>query len=242
MRVFLCFNFICLNISNIYHNNNGECMTNILSVLFRTIFFYFFTLIMLRIMGKREIAQLGVIDFVVSILVAELIAISIENTNDPIWNTIIPIAAVTSLEVGLAYLSLKSKKFRTIFDGKPSIIIEGGKLNYKEMVKQRYTIDDLLFELRQRGIKSLENVDYALLEANGKLSIFEKKIFDKVVPLPLIVDGEIQLSTLKKIGKSKYWLDYMIRKHNLNIDEVFYCFYKGHTLFIIKDNDLICSS
>ena len=217
-------------------------MTNILNVLFRTIFFYFFTLIMLRIMGKREIAQLGVIDFVVSILVAELIAISIENTNDPMWNTIIPIVSVTLLELAMAYLSLKSKRFRTFFDGKPSLIIEKGKVNYKEMVKQRYTIDDLLFELRQKGIKSIENVDYALLEANGKLSIFEKKIFDKNYPLPLIIDGEVQLSTLKKIGKSKYWLDYMVNKHGLQIEEVFYCFYKGCTLFIIKDNDLICSN
>ena len=123
-------------------------MKEILAILFRTFFFYFFTLIVLRIMGKREIGQLGVIDFVVSILIAELIAISIENINDSIWNTIIPIVAVTLLEMLLAFISLKSKKFRTFFDGKPSIIIEKGRVNYKEMVKQRYTIDDLLFELR----------------------------------------------------------------------------------------------
>ena len=215
-------------------------MKDILAILFRTIFFYFFTLIMLRVMGKREIGQLGVIDFVVSILVAELIAISIENVNDSMWNTIIPIIAVTILEMSLAYFSLKSKKFRTFFDGKPSIIIEKGKVNYKEMVKQRYTIDDLLFELRQKGIKSIESVDYAFLEANGKLSIFQKKILDKNYPLPLIIDGEVQTTTLKKIGKSKFWLDYMIKKHNLIVEKVFYCFYKGNTLFIIKDNDLIC--
>lgn len=215
-------------------------MQDILKILFRTIFFYFFTLVMLRFMGKREIAQLGVIDFVVSILVAELIAISIENTNDSILNTIIPILAVTFLEIGLAFISLKSKKFRTFFDGKPSIIIERGKVNYKEMVKQRYTIDDLLFELRQKGIKSIGDVDYALLEANGKLSIFEKKIFDNNYPLPLIIDGEIQSSTLKKIGKTKFWLEYMVKKNNVKIEEIFYGFYKGHTLFIIKDKDLLC--
>lgn len=214
-------------------------LNEILKILLRTIFFYFFTLVMLRIMGKREIGQLGVIDFVVSIIIAELIAISIENVGDSMWNTIIPIAAVTGLEIGLAFISLKSKRFRTFFDGKPSIIIERGKVNYKEMVKQRYTIDDLLFELRQREIKSIEDVDYALLEANGKLSIFKKKVFDNNYPMPLIVDGEVQLSTLKKIGKTKYWLEYMINKNNLKLEEVFYCFYKGHTLFIIKDVKLL---
>ena len=217
-------------------------MKEILAILFRTFFFYFFTLIVLRIMGKREIGQLGVIDFVVSILIAELIAISIENINDSIWNTIIPIVAVTLLEMLLAFISLKSKKFRTFFDGKPSIIIEKGRVNYKEMVKQRYTIDDLLFELRQKGIKSIESVDYAMLEANGKLSIFQKKLFDNNYPFPLIIDGEIQLSTLKKIGKTKFWLDYMLRKNNVKTEEIFYCFYRGHTLFIIKDKDLIATS
>ena len=217
-------------------------MNEIINVLIRTVFFYFFVLVMFRIMGKREVGQLGVIDLVVSILIAELIAISIENIQDSMWNTIIPIIALTILEIALAYISLKSKRFRTFFDGKPSLIIDSGRVNYKEMVRQRYTIDDLLFELRQKGIKSIENVEYALLESNGKLSIFQKKIFDKNYPLPLIVDGEIQTSTLKRINKSKYWLEYMIKKNNLMIEEVFYCFYKGHTLFIIKKDDLLSLS
>ena len=214
-------------------------MEEMLKVLFRTIFFYFFVMVMFRVMGKREVGQLGVVDLVVSILIAELVAISIENVNDSLWLTVIPIGVLVILELLLAFISLKSKKFRNFFDGKPSIIIEGGKVNYKEMVKQRYTIDDLLFELRQKGIKSLENVEYALLESNGKLSIFEKKIFDKNYPLPLIVDGEIQTSTLKRINKSKAWLDYMIKKNNIDLEEIFYCFYKGYKLFIIKRSDLI---
>ena len=212
---------------------------DIISALIRTLFFYFFAMVMFRIMGKREVGQLGVIDLVVSILIAELVAISIENINDSVWLTIWPIVLLVVLQVFLAFISLKFRKVRTFLDGKPSIIIDSGKVNYKEMVKQRYTIDDLLFELRQKEIKSIENVEYALLEPNGKLSIFEKKLFDKNYPLPLIVDGEIQDSTLKSINKSKVWLDYMIKKNNLDISEVFYAFYKGHKLFIIKKSDLI---
>lgn len=213
-------------------------MKELFSVLFRTVFFYFFVMFMFRIMGKREVGQLGVVDLIVSILIAELVAISIENVKDSMFYTIIPISALVILEIVLARISLKSKRLRTFFGGKPSLIIDKGKVNYKEMVKQRYTIDDLLFELRQKGIKSLESVEYALLEPNGKLSIFEKKIFDKNYPLPLIVDGEIQSSTLKRLHKSSLWLEEALRKNQITKDEVFYCFYKGYKLFIIKKSDL----
>lgn len=214
-------------------------MSEIIKVLLRTIFFYFFVMCAFRIMGKREVGQLGVIDLIVSILIAELVAISIENIKDSMFNTIIPISALVLLELGLGYISLKSKRIRTFLDGKPSVIIDSGKVNYKEMVKQRYTIDDLLFELRQKGIKSIEKVEYALLESNGKLSIFEKKVLDKNYPLPLIVDGVIQTSTLKSINKTKTWLEYVIKKNNLSTDDIFYCFYKGYKLYIIKRTDLI---
>ncbi len=214
-------------------------MKEMLVVLFRTVFFYFFVMFMFRLMGKREVGQLGVVDLIVSILIAELVAISIENTSDTIFLTIIPIVLLVILEIFLARLSLKSKRIRTFFGGKPSIIIDKGKVDYKEMVRQRYTIDDLLFELRQKGIKSIENVDYALLEPNGKLSIFETKIFDKSLPLPLIVDGEIQTYTLRRIKKTKTWLDLILRKNNLSPEDIFYCFYKGYKLFIIKKNDLM---
>ena len=197
---------------------------------------------MFRIMGKREIGQLGIIDLIVSILIAELVAISIENVNDSLLNTIIPIMALVGLELLLGFISLKSKRFRTFFDGAPSIIIDKGKVNYKEMVRQRYTMDDLLFELRQRGIKSLENIEYALLEANGKLSIFEKKLTDTNYPLPLIIDGQIQYSTLYKINRTKIWLEHVLFKKNLKLNEIFYCFYKKTNLYIIKKDDTLRNS
>ena len=123
---------------------------DIINALFRTIFFYFFVVFAYRVMGKREISQLEVIDLIVSILMAELIAISIENINDSIILTIIPILALVILEISLAKLSLKSKKFNNLMGGKPSIIISNGKINYKELIKNRYSLDDILLELRQK--------------------------------------------------------------------------------------------
>lgn len=209
-------------------------------VVFRTIFFYFFIILAYRLMGKREVGQLGVIDLIVSILIAELVAISIENHTDSIFFLILPIALLVGLEILLATVSLKSRKFRNILDGKPSIIIANGKLNYKEMMHQRYTLDDLLLHLRQEGIKSIDEVEYAVLENNGKLSVFKYNFFKTKtnLPLPLILDGQIQNKTLLRIKKSEEWLLDEIGKKNLNKEDVFYAFYKGTKLYIIKATDV----
>lgn len=210
------------------------------TVLFRTIFFYFFVLLAYRIMGKREIGQLGVIDLIVSILIAELVAISIEETESAIYLTIIPIAMLVILEVAFAYISIKSRKFRIIFDGKPSLIICNGKINYKEMVKQRYSLDDLLIGLRTQGIKDLEMVEYAFLEPNGELSVFKYNIFKikSSYPMPLILDGMLQKSSLKHIKKSEEWLIDALCEKNLTIKDVFYAFYKQNKIYIIKKTDV----
>ncbi len=210
------------------------------TVLFRTLFFYFFVLVAYRLMGKREIGQLGVIDLIVSILIAELVAISIEETENPIYLTIIPIAVLVLLEIVFAYISIKSRKFRNIFDGKPSLIIANGKINYKEMIKQRYSLDDLLISLIMQGIKELDMVEYAFLEPNGQLSIFKYNLFKlrSSYPMPLILDGSIQKKALKHIHKSEIWLKNELSNKNLTYKDVFYAFYKNKKIYIIKKSDV----
>lgn len=212
----------------------------LLTVLFRTIFFYFFVLISFRIMGKREIGQLGVIDLVISMLIAELVAISIEETESPMFLTIIPIAVLVLLEIVFAFISIKSRKFRTIFDGKPSLIIANGKINYREMVKQRYSLDDLLIGLRQKEIKDLDMVEYAFLEPNGQLSVFKYNFFKlkSAYPIALILDGFIQTDVLKHIRKNKEWLMVELGKKKLTPSDIFYAFYKNKKIYIIKKSDV----
>lgn len=209
-------------------------------VLFRTVFFYFFVLISYRIMGKREIGQLGVIDLIVSILIAELVAISIEEFDQPMVLTILPIAMLVVLEVIFAFISIKSRRFRTIFDGKPSLIIVNGKINYKEMVKQRYSLDDLLVSLRQKEIRDIEMVEYAFLEPNGELSVFKYNFFKMHSPYPvaLILDGVLQKNVLKHIKKTEDWVVDELAKKDLLIKDIFYAFYKNKKIFIIKKNDI----
>jgi len=208
----------------------------ILNALFRTVFFYFIVVIAYRIMGKRELSQLQVIDFIVSILMAELIAISIENIDDPIYMALVPIVGLVIIEIILAKISLKSKKINDIMTGKPSLIILNGKLNFKELVKCRYSLDNILLELRQNSIKSISDVEYAFLETNGKLSIFKYNFFktSSDYPMPVIVEGRIDKNTLKYINKSKVWVLNELRKRKVKLENVFYSFYKNNKLYIIN--------
>lgn len=211
----------------------------LLTTVLRTLFFYFFVTFAYRIMGKREVGQLGIVDLIVSILIAELVAISIENVDKSIMLTIAPISLLVVIEVALAYLSTKSRWFRQIFTSKPSVIINHGVINYKEMIKQRYSLDDLLVSLRQASIKSIEDVEYAFLESNGKLSIFKYNLFktDSAYPAPIIVDGVIQENTLKNIRKNKIWIKLYLRKQNINLEDIFYAFYKNGKIYtILKSN------
>ena len=211
-----------------------------INICIRTTLFYFFILLIYRIMGKREVGQLGIIDLIVSILIAELAVLSIEELDKSIFISIVPILTLTLLQTVLAYFSLKKPKFRILLDGNPSLIIKNGKVNFKEMTKQKYNLDDLLVQLREKGFKSIEEIEYAILENNGTLSVFayeEEK--DNYLPLPLILDNKIQEDTLKHLHKDSKWVLGLLNKRNINIEDVFYAFYKDKNVFIIKNDDLI---
>ncbi len=210
-----------------------------LIVLYRTILFYGIITVLYRFMGKREVGQLGIVDLIVSILIAELAAMSIDNREESIFLAILPIVALVLVQILMSYLSLKFSKVRDCFDGTPSVMINRGVINFKEMVRQRYNIDDLLTQLRSQHIKSIEEVDYAVLETSGNLSVFRKKDgrFGDY-PLPLILDGEIQQDTVRQIKKDEKWIQRTLRNENVPLKDVFYAFYKDRSLFIIKQSDL----
>lgn len=209
-------------------------------VIIRTVFFYAFIIIVFRIMGKREIGELSIQDLVVSLLIAELCAISIENYKDSLFLTVIPILILIFFEILAGFLSLKFNRFRNLIDGKPSLIINRGKINYKEMTRQRYSLDDLLMELRNSGIKDLNDVEYAVLENNGKLNIFKYSFLglNSEIPFPLILDGVIQKDTLDYLNKKDEWIYNYLKINNLKKEDIFYAFYKNNKIYIIKRNEL----
>ncbi len=215
-------------------------MQELFSVTLRTLFFYFFIVLLYRIMGKREIGQLGILDLIISILMAELAAMSIENSEKSIFLTVIPLSLLGALEITLAYISIKSRKFRAFFGGKPSLIVCEGKVNYREMIKQRYSMDDLLLSLRQKEIKDINQVEYAFLEPNGKLSIFQYNLFHTktMYPMPLILDGTINQKTLEYIKHNQNWLKEKLSEKKLRVEDVFYAFYKNNKIYLITHSEV----
>ena len=208
---------------------------NISIIIFRTFFYYILFLVLFKVMGKREIGELGVNDLLVSVLFAEFATLAISNYKEPLLVTLIPTLIIVFVQVIVSFLSLKSIKIRNLVDSSPALIMKNGNINFKEMEKQRYNLEDLLTQVRDKGIKSLDEVEYAILENNGKLSIFLKD--DKnVYPMPLIIDGVINYQTLVDIKKDKLWLMKMLKNEHTSLEQVFYAFYKNNKCFIIKKN------
>lgn len=206
-----------------------------ITIILKTFFLYFLIILVYRIMGKKEVGKLGIIDLIVSILIAELAAMSIENLDSSIMLSIVPIVTLVVIQVMLSFIALKSNSIRNLLDGKPVVIIKKGKLQFKNMSKIRYSLDDLLSQLREQQIKSIEEVDYAVLENNGKLSVFENC---SDYPLPLIVDGTVDYAVLKELNKNEKWLIDVLNKNKINLSDVFYAFYKKNKTYIIKKSEL----
>ena len=208
-------------------------------VIIRTVFFYFFIFLIYRIMGKREVGQLSITDLIVSLLIAELTVISIENFDKSLLYSLIPIVILVLLQCILAFISLKKPKFRLMLEGNPSLIIKNGKINYNEMLKQRYNLDDLLVQLRDKGYRSIEEVEYAILESSGTLSVFPYETGKSPLPLPIILDGDIQEDTIKHLKKNRKWVYDFLDKKDIKLQDVFFAFYKDKNIFIIKNDDLL---
>ena len=210
---------------------------NLMIVIFKTLFIYVLVAIIFRVMGKREVGQLGTFDLVVFILIAELVALALEHKNGFLIN-LVPVIILVLLQIVISKMSLKSVKFRNFVDGKPVIIIKNGIVNFKNMVEQRYTLDDLLLQLREKDVRSLDEVDYAILETNGKLSVFKKDDKDKkTYPLPIILDGKVEFDNLYAIGKTKTWLLNTLIEKNISANDVFYAFTKNGELYIIRKDE-----
>lgn len=210
------------------------------SIIFRTLILYAVILTIFRVMGKREIGELSLLDLVVFMMIAEVAAIAIEKNDEPLIKSLLPMLLLVGVQFILAYISLKSKRFRLLVDGKPSIIINKGKIDEHEMRKQRYNFDDLLLQLREDGVSDIEDVDYAILETSGKLSIFKKGEKSNLA-LTLIIDGTVQKENLDVIGKSKAWLyDQLTKKGYPEIEQISFCNYnQNNNKFYVDIKDEI---
>ncbi|AIQ20037.1 membrane protein [Paenibacillus sp. FSL H7-0357] len=142
--------------------------------IFLTVLMYIFIFLSMRIMGKREIGKLSVFDLTISIMIAEIAVFVIEDIERPVYDGIVPMATLVLIQVLVAQISLKNRKLRLLIDGKPSVLISDGKIHRGEMRRQRYNLDDLLLQLRGQNIDSPADVEFAILETSGQLTVIEK--------------------------------------------------------------------
>lgn len=203
-----------------------------LITFFRAIVLYLIVLVVMRLMGKREIGQLQPFELAISIMIADLASIPMTEIGIPIFNGIVPILGLLVMHLILSLINLKSLKAREIICGKPSILIYRGKINEKELKKERFTINELEERLRGNNVFNIGDVEYAILETSGQVTVIQKpekrntipEDFNIVpeyegIPYDLVVDGKVMNKNLKAIGKNYNWLKKQVEKFNIKPEE-----------------------
>jgi len=210
----------------------------LLIIFVRTLILYILIIIVLRLMGKRQIGQLQPSELVVALIIADLAAVPMSEVGIPLINGIIPIITLFIMEELLSYLSLKSERARGLISGKPSILIERGIIMEKELQQLRYNLNDLLEQLRLKNFSNVEDVNYAILETSGQLSVIPKEEKKPVtlkdmniktqiqhLPVTVIIDGRIISDNLYKIGLSNNWLANELKKNKIkSARDVFFAY------------------
>ena len=205
--------------------------TLILSYI-RTILLYLVLIAVVRLMGKRQIGQMEPSEFVVTMLVANLASIPMQDGAIPLYSGVVPIVTVLGVELVLSALSMKSTKLRKILCGKPVILVENGNILQKNLKKTRITLDELTGHLREKDVLDLQAVQYAILETNGNLSVFpypkEKpasakeagvQVKKQYLPVTIISDGEIMTQNLAKAGKNTAWVRRVLQERQATIEQ-----------------------
>ncbi len=198
----------------------------------RSIILYVIVLVVMRLMAKREIGQLQPFELAIAIMIADLASVPMSEVGIPIINGIIPILSLLVMHLIISFINLKSIKMRQLICGKPSILIYRGKINEKVLIKERFTINELQERLRANNINNLADVEYAILETSGQVSIIQKPNKRTTIPedfniMPeyegisydLVVDGKIMNDNLKILNKTYGWLKKEINKFNIEPEE-----------------------
>ena len=218
-----------------------------LIIFFRAIILYIVVLIVMRLMGKREIGQMQPFELAISIMIADLAATPMAETGIPISNGIVPILGLLVMHFAISTLNIKSTKAREIICGKPSILIYRGKIDEKVLRKERFTINELEERLRDNNIFNIGDVDYAILETSGQVTVIPKPNKRTITPedfniepeyegisYDLVVDGKVMYKNLEKIGKNYMWLVKQTEKFGIKPEEALVITIDGNNQFFCQ--------
>ena len=205
-----------------------------LTIFIRTVIIYFILTIIMRIMGKRQLGELDVGELVITIILSEIATNPVTNPERSMLEAIVPIATLASLEILTSALIIKAPLFKSILSSKPTIIVARGVIDFKQMKKVRISLEELVSQVRQNGIYDLNEVDYAILEENGKMSVIPKnanrqpdksdlKVYcpDNGIMHLVISDGSINSHGLSILKKDRAWLERTLSKLGIKIKDVF---------------------
>jgi uncharacterized membrane protein YcaP (DUF421 family) len=200
-----------------------------LIVFIRTVILYAFVVIAMRLMGKRQIGQLQPFELVIAIMISDLAAVPMQNTGIPLISGIIPILTLLVCQVTLSIINLKSVRARGIISGRPTILIRNGEIDEEALKQELYTLTDLLEQLRINNVPNIKDVEFAVLETNGEVSVIPKPESRPVVtsdlnlptnyeglPLDIILDGKVLSNNLQKASLTRSWLDTELKKQGYN--------------------------
>lgn len=203
-----------------------------LTIFFRSIILYLLVLIVMRLMGKREIGQLQPFELAISIMIADLATIPMADTGIPITNGIVPILGLLVMHLLISLINMKSIQARQIICGKPRILIYRGKIQQEALIKERFTINELEERIRSQNVVNLGDVEYAILETSGQITVIEKPNKRNTIPedfgimpeyegIPydLVVDGKIMYKNLEHIGKDYNWLKKEVNKFKFDPEQ-----------------------
>ena len=219
-------------------------------VLIRSVIFYLMIVGVYRLMGKREVGQLQPYELVITMMIADLASVPMQDIGIPLFHGIVPILALLLSQIVLSYINIKSGWIRKIMCGEPTVLIQKGKIMEDRLKKQRYTIDGLLEELRVNGIFSLDEIEYAILETSGQISVIKKPEKENVTredvnaqaayigyPRPLIIDGAYIDKNLEIMGITQKEVDKYLKTQKAEYKDIFILTYDENKKFFLQKKD-----
>lgn len=224
-----------------------------LRIIFRTVLMYFFVCTAVRLMGKRQIGDMQPTELVVTLLISEIAAIALQDTSQPVLVGLAAMLVLVFMEITVSVLILKNAHLRRIFGGKPIVIIKDGEVDQKAMKSVRMTVFDLVEMLRMQGYFKIEEINSAILEINGTLSVqpkaayapataleISKNIAETGLPMPIITDGKIMDSSLEFLGLTRTALKKRLQKRQLAPQDIYLMMLDkaGNATLVLKEKDI----
>ena len=218
--------------------------------LWRTVLFYGILILVIRLMGKRQVGQMEPSEFVVTMMIANLATIPMEDDGIALFSGLVPICVILGTELVLSFLNLKSSKIRKLLCGKPVILIENGNILQQNLRKTRISLDELTGHLREKDVLDIRSVQYAILETNGNLSVFPYpkeqpasardagiKVRQQFLPITIVSDGELMEQNLAIAKKDRQWLDRVLEEKHASLQDTWLLTVDGanHVTFFRKE-------